>query len=280
MSENTYFIDENDERELARLQVQDNLFNEILDILPAQFKPEGHTRVGVLDLGCGPGGWALQVAQSYPEFSVMGVDVSPQMVEYARAQAEARELAVQFRIMDILKPWDFPDHYFDLVNMRFGTGFVPVAKSISLYQECWRVLRPGGILRITESVHMSTPLSQATQQLAILVFAAMHKAGLTYSPYEPSTIPVMAARLKEIGFTHMTLTPAVLDVSYGAPLHRSIREDLRVSNNLLRPFLLGMGNSSVEELDELLEKQYQEWGQSDFCGHWHVCSLSATREGL
>ncbi len=30
----------------------------------------------VLDLACGPGGWAIDVARAYPNIDVMGVDIS------------------------------------------------------------------------------------------------------------------------------------------------------------------------------------------------------------
>src|SRR3954462_2124554 len=96
----TYFIDNNDDQELARLQLQDNLFNEIIDDLPSQFHPLDNARV--LDLGCGPGGWVLKVAQIYPQLSLTGVDISPQMITYARAQAGVRDLSSQFRIMNIV----------------------------------------------------------------------------------------------------------------------------------------------------------------------------------
>lgn len=167
MDENTYFIDKDDEAELARLLVQDNAYNLALNLLPTGyvFQPE----MRILDLACGPGGWVLQVSYDHPELSVIGVDLSPQMITYARAQAEVRELSAQFRIMDLLRvPWPFPDQHFDLLNARFITSLTPKAFLPTLYQECWRVLRPGGALRYTEGSFVSTPTSAATQKLSLL----------------------------------------------------------------------------------------------------------------
>src|SRR5690348_16984452 len=38
----------------------------------------------VLEIGCGPGGWTLQAAQTYPDKRIMGIDSSPTMIAYAR----------------------------------------------------------------------------------------------------------------------------------------------------------------------------------------------------
>lgn len=248
---NTYFIDHRDERELARLQLQDNLFNEIIAMVPEQFVPRSNARI--LDLACGPGGWALQVAQAYPECSVVGVDISERMIAYARAQAEARELAVQFRIMNILHPWDFPDSYFDLINARFIDGLCPAASLEPLLQECLRVMRPEGVLRITETVHMSAPASPATEKLQEIVHAAMYQAGYSFSPYEMALNVAGARLLKHLGFRRMTLVPYVIDLSAGTPLHRPMLENLHMANNLLRPFIARTPICSLEEFDHLME---------------------------
>jgi ubiquinone/menaquinone biosynthesis C-methylase UbiE len=39
----------------------------------------------ILDAACGPGGWALEVAFTYPEIEVVGFDISRAMIDYARS---------------------------------------------------------------------------------------------------------------------------------------------------------------------------------------------------
>ena len=46
----------------------------------------------MLDLACGPGGWACEVARLYPQIDVIGVDISEKMMRYARAHAQAQRL--------------------------------------------------------------------------------------------------------------------------------------------------------------------------------------------
>lgn len=217
MEHNTYLMDIHNDTELARLQLQESLFNEIIDTFPPQFVPGAGKRI--LDLACGPGGWLLKVVQAYPEMSGIGVDLSSQMIRYARAQAEARGLAVQFSIMDILKSWNFPDAYFDLVNARFINGMLPVVGWSRLFEECWRVLRPGGVVRHTEFAHVSTPNSPSAEKLTMLTYTAIHKAGQMFSPYAMGANAILAQTLKTVGFTNIAIMPYLVDFSYGTPLH-------------------------------------------------------------
>jgi len=55
-----------------------------------------------------------------------------------------------FLVMNLLKPLDFPDSSFDLVNARF-INFLPAGAWSRLLQEFRRIARPDGIIRLTES---------------------------------------------------------------------------------------------------------------------------------
>lgn len=47
------------------------------------------------------------------------------MIEYAQMQAEERDLPnVHFQVMNATQPLALPDQHFDLVNMRFISGFM------------------------------------------------------------------------------------------------------------------------------------------------------------
>lgn len=81
----TYFVqDQKNEEELRRLADQDHLVTASMGgVLPEQANPRAFQRV--LDIACGTGGWALEVAQTYPEMSLVGIDINLRMIEYARA---------------------------------------------------------------------------------------------------------------------------------------------------------------------------------------------------
>src|SRR5215469_18522543 len=73
----------------------------------------------VLDIACGPGGWALEVAREHPEIEVTGIDISEAMIRFAKALATSRGYGnVRFLVMDVKQPLAFPDASFDLINER------------------------------------------------------------------------------------------------------------------------------------------------------------------
>src|SRR5579883_3058075 len=122
----TYFVqDRSNEEEITRLKLQDQLITTAMGgVLPEQ--PDTTRFQRVLDVGCGTGGWLIELAKACPECKqLVGIDVSKRMVEYARTQAyHARQDHVEFHVMDALLLLAFPSGYFDLVNLRFGSSFV------------------------------------------------------------------------------------------------------------------------------------------------------------
>src|SRR6266550_5114635 len=160
--ENAYVIDIESAAELARLLHQDRHVTKSMGGLLAEQSDISNIH-DVIDVACGPGGWALEVADRYPDIKVVGIDISKSMIEYARALAKAQKLKnVEFLVMDALKPLDFPNASFDLVNARFIQGFMPPHAWPALLQECLRVCRPGGIIRLTEieAAITNTPASE------------------------------------------------------------------------------------------------------------------------
>src|SRR5579859_8069905 len=116
--DNTYVIDPESAAEMVRLLQQDQLMTTGMGGIFPEIELDGVQQV--LDLACGPGGWALDVAYNYSDMEVVGVDISERMIAYATVQAQVQQRNnVSFRVMDILQPLDFPDASFDLVNARF-----------------------------------------------------------------------------------------------------------------------------------------------------------------
>lgn len=100
-------------------------------------------RGAVLDVGCGPGRLAVQLAKLAPGLSVTGLDLAPAMVERARRRAAAAGLAERVRFVAgnvAAMPW--PDAQFDLVVSTFSMHhWADVAGGLG---EIHRVLKPGG----------------------------------------------------------------------------------------------------------------------------------------
>ncbi len=147
---NTYIFDPEDATEMVRLIHQDRVITQGMGG-PLTGLPELAETAQVLDLCCGPGGWVLDVAFAHPEMEVAGIDISRIMIDYANARARTQQLPnASFGVMNILEPLDFSENSFDFVNARFLTGVIHREKWLDVLHECYRITRPGGLIRFTE----------------------------------------------------------------------------------------------------------------------------------
>lgn len=98
----------------------------------------------LLDIGTGLGGPAFILSEKFGAH-VVGIDIEEHLIEIAKERAI--ELGIDKNTDFIFVkpgPLDFPDESFDIV-LSSGT-FTQVEKKIEMYQECSRVLKPGGYL--------------------------------------------------------------------------------------------------------------------------------------
>src|SRR5579859_2108688 len=91
-SENVYFNDPESGAEMARLIDQDHLINQGMGGLLSERSNDFSGIRHILDIGCGPAGWALEVAFALPEIEVIGFDISQAMIDYARTRARVQGL--------------------------------------------------------------------------------------------------------------------------------------------------------------------------------------------
>ena len=108
--------------------------------LTERFLPAGGT---VLDLGCGNGRVALALAGR--GFAVEGLDISPSMIEEARAAATAAGVEARFRVGDAVK-LPLEENALDAVIFAHnGIGHLTRDGKVACLVELQRVLRPGGV---------------------------------------------------------------------------------------------------------------------------------------
>ncbi len=277
-AENTYVIDVADAREMARLVYQDRLITKHTGGLFAE-RTDFRSVQNVLDLACGPGGWALQVAHADPELKVVGIDISQPMIQYARAQAVVQGVRnAEFHIMNVLQPLAFPDQQFDLVNARLLLGFMPPAAWPSLVRECFRILRPGGILRLTEAEYNITN-SPANEQFGALFTTALAQAGQSFSPdgRHICITPMLGQFLREAGFEHLGQQAHAIDVSVGAEAHESAYQDALIAFKLIRPFLVKQGVATEEEAKHLYHRVMEEMASDEYRAIWFLLTAWGER---
>jgi SAM-dependent methyltransferase len=258
MNEHTTLIDPENAAEMARCVTQEDLLKEVTGGL---WPPviETHTVKTVLDLGCGPGQWANMVAFAHPEIHVIGVDPSSERVRYARACAQVQRLPnATFATMDLRHPpLPFPDGTFDLVSGRFLSGWLDQETWPQLIAECVRLLRPGGVLCLTEE-EVSLSNSLALQHVYRGLYHLLADQRRTYSVDRRSVgiCPMLPGLMKQAGFCAVASRSFHLDSSAHSPLHLALCQNQEVALALLQPALLRAG--VIEEAEyEALRAQIQ-----------------------
>ncbi|MDZ7760266.1 MAG: class I SAM-dependent methyltransferase [Desulfovermiculus sp.] len=98
----------------------------------------------VLDIGCGTGRQCIVLHRH--GLQATGVDISPAMLEVARSQSPQ---SISYFCLDATRT-EFPDSSFDAVTFSFALHENPLPTVQALLQEGHRVLKPQGVLLITD----------------------------------------------------------------------------------------------------------------------------------
>ncbi|KAG8830080.1 Slx4p interacting protein [Serendipita sp. 399] len=109
------------------------------DVVKACLAPVPGVTRSILDLGCGTGVWALEMAREYPHATVVGVDLAPTPVDADQAPPNCR-----FEIDDVnMGLTHFYDSY-DVVHVRLiSSGIKDYRKMMEEAEKC---LKPGGVV--------------------------------------------------------------------------------------------------------------------------------------
>lgn len=261
-----YIVDAENAAEMARLMRQERLLTEMMGgPIPEQADLSQVYRV--LDVACGSGGWLFDLTAQYPHIQAVGVDNSQLMMDYATSLVQSQGLSnIQFRVMDVTQPLDFPDQTFDLVNGRLLTGFLSQQRWAALLSECFRITRPGGILRLTDAEWNFTT-SPALDTYRTLCTQAVYRGGHSFSPHGNTfgTTAVLRLLLRRAGYQDIGQSAHVIDASTGTPAHEGTVQNYLVFYKLLQPFLVLMQVATQEELDLLFTQMEAEVEAEDFC---------------
>lgn len=122
--QSSYIIDIEMGAETARLVLQDKLFTQAMrGLFPLGLSLENVQ--DLLDIGCGPGGWVINMAYLHPEMTIVGIDTNQTMIEYATAQAVMRQFhTVSFELGDATSVVEMSGETFDCINARFVASFL------------------------------------------------------------------------------------------------------------------------------------------------------------
>jgi SAM-dependent methyltransferase len=150
----------------------------------------------VLDVGCGPGSITCDMAELVPNGHVTGVDLSPAVLEEARAAATTRKVEnTTFTTGDVQASLSFPDASFDVVFCHQLLNHL--SDPIKALREMKRLIKPTGILAVREGIcHLWYPDIPALADMDRIIETTMLAAGAK----EPGAGRRLIAWTREAGY--------------------------------------------------------------------------------
>lgn len=165
----------------------------------------------ILDIGCSVGISTQTLHRFYANRQntpprTVGLDLSPYMLAVAQQRDAAGEIDQWLHAQ--AEATGLPDTSFDLVTLQFVLHELPRQATQAIFQECLRLLRPGGHLAIVDN----NPKSPVIQNLPPVLFTLMKSTEPWSDDYYTFDVE---ATLEAVGFQHKTTVAS-------DPRHRTI----------------------------------------------------------
>jgi ubiquinone/menaquinone biosynthesis C-methylase UbiE len=228
----------------------------------------------ILDVACGTGAWAREMADEFKQSEVIGFDIDISLPEAARERilAVGGHFPANFRFFqaDALKPFPFEDQYFDYAHAQFISPFIPVARWPDFMQEMVRVTRSAGYVEIRDGEWAISP-SPAYSRILEAIKAWLVKRGL-----HAGAGPLLADYLRQAGLQRVQVREVTVGTGKEAKREqRLLVADLKAVITNLKPVLIAGGYFTEEEYAPLLERARQE--MDELGATWHSYAAYGVR---
>lgn len=208
----------------------------------------------ILDVGCGTGRWAMELAAQFPNANVIGVDVAPPAVNES-APATLKADNYTFVQGNVLERLPFSDKSFDFVHQRYLIMGIPANRWPQVVTELMRVTRRGGWIELIET---EPPYgAPALDQLANWGKQLVSKRGIDFAVARQ-----VGSLLAAAGATDVTARPLTIPVGRpGGRLGAMMVVDYLSALTAVRGPLTKIGIASEADYDAALAQARQELDQ-------------------
>ena len=226
--------------------------------LLGSIRPDMH----ILDIGCGPGTITADLAALVPQGSVIGIDLSPEVIEEARSMAAKRSMKnISFEVGDAHEI-GFPDHKFDVVHAH--QVLQHISDPVQALREWQRLIKPGGILACREGDHGSSatfcPANQdITEYQNVYQKAARARSG------EPNGGRHLVAWARAAGISRPNITATASVWCFSTPEERTYWSNMwvdRLTQSSLRDNFINGGFAAVTDIDRYINA-WREWATEE-----------------
>ncbi len=237
-----------DRQEIRRLDFQHYALRSVLKgNYQAPLDPSSLTQI--LDVGCGTGQWARDMAEAFPGVHVTGIDIEPTF-----SAATPLPATVHFVHGNMLDGLPFRDQCFEYVHQRLLVGAIPAQRWPDHLRELWRVLSVNGWVELVESSSFVRP-GPATSQVMNWWEQVAPMIG-----FDLTLLNHLEALLQVIGFRQITTHTLNLPLgTWGGHEGNMLAVDLHAVTTSFKGLYCSRLNLSSELFERTMEQLIAEW---------------------
>ncbi|KAG0378376.1 hypothetical protein BGX24_003989 [Mortierella sp. AD032] len=248
----------NDSEEVDRLHTQHYIFKAALEKnIHVTIPPNGR----VMEFGCGPATWTMDMATEMSTINFVGVDISP---VYPTAIFPRN---CNFYNEDFLKGVSQPDSTFDVVFQRNVTCGLTFENWQQVMKEAFRILKPGGFYECVES---DITIQNAGPQTNV-VFEHLRLSMATRN-VDPSIVRSLDRLMVATGFTDVHVKEYCVPVGdWGGKVGQLWQQNMFAILETVRPHLAKAAGCSETTVQEVVQAMYKE--TKDYRSHQVVYAV-------
>ncbi|KAG9287042.1 hypothetical protein G9A89_023006 [Geosiphon pyriformis] len=203
----------------------------------------------VLDIGCGPGPWALEMASTYPNSHFTGIDIAPDCPN------EIKPKNTKFSQINILEGLPYVNNHFDYVHQRMmSTSFTSKQYDEIVLPELIRVTKSGGVIELMEFDQTCIKIGPIFAQMDEFYKDFLKKVGIDV--YQGSRLRKLLENCDELRDIKM----GSIEIPFGSSHGKMAK---LMAENFYEGFLAARGqisavmNISHGEYDQLIEPVFK-----------------------
>ncbi|KAI8974676.1 S-adenosyl-L-methionine-dependent methyltransferase [Pilobolus umbonatus] len=226
----------NDNEEADRLHEQHYIFRYALQRnYHAPVKDQLEKGINVIDAGCGPASWTLDMAKAYPQSKFTGADIS----FISTNNHDLNNLS--FETCNITGESPFPDNTFDYYFQRLLVAGLSKSNYEAALKNAFKILKPGGYIELVEpNLGSFYNMGPILEKLLGTMSYIMEMRGMT-----PNLGENLESLLECAGFVNIKVISLIMPINHTNKIGELWWRDIERGYHNVRP-MLALNNPAFE----------------------------------
>lgn len=247
---------------LIKYAFNGNTVSPIIQSLRKKSEENKKDRPQVLDIGCGPGTWVLEMATEFPNTEFHGIDLRTMF------PTSIKPTNTHFVQHDFYETLPYPDESVDFIRMRLMLGSMTPPQLTKLLAEIQRVLKPLGyveFLDVERQIHRPGPICD--QLFNKKLSQVMHNNGIDLmASHHLSTL--LMSQPAHGGFIDVHQHKVTIPLGWGGQLGEVHAQNIHAHLSSLHP---SIKQQLDDDVDEKLKSTIPECNANQSHMNWFVC---------